>query len=383
MLRSAQKSRAAFFGATCLDVVLRVPHYPSEDTEVRVQTIERATGGNATNAARVCAQLCAHISVSEPCAVDLVSVIPDPTVDDDTRWTMTSLAAACVGTRYMSVLPLSSGLPISYIALTAGSRTIFHSRGIPELDRAAAERAVSALCAEAGPHQLLWLHFEGRAIEATAAALRLAASSSCDETRNWVLSVELEKPRSDGDVETLLPLVDVVFVGREYATTALHCTDAIAAITNLTAKVRRGALIVATWGEDGAYAWVADGLTATCSPLHVPAHVPPSGIVDTIGAGDSFIAAAVAGALLAPCSPWLRRVIDSRKSTPSEEPAPRCEGHDDTPRALQAWLEWACLVAGLKCGQSGLHLDGAALDAIAAKHAAAIQPEKAVTSGVE
>lgn len=352
-------SRGVFFGATCLDIVLSVPLYPTEDAEVRINSIERATGGNATNSACVCAQLCSHLAVaSVPPVVELVSVVPDPLRDDDTRWTVASLSSSGVGTSFLSVLAQSSGLPVSYIALTPGSRTIFHSRGIPEMDALTAEKTALALCTGSrAPGLIQWLHFEGRAVDATAAAMRRALASEAPS----VISLELEKARADGDLETaLVPLADIIFVGREYATSVLHCADASAALSALAEKSRTHALLVATWGAEGVFAR-ADWAGPTV--MHVSAHHPDGGVIDTIGAGDSFVGAAVAWALLRPASKWLRLLIASRvQSRPDVLSA---AGMQDYRLELRAWLSFACLVAGLKCGQKGLSLSIAALTRIA------------------
>ena len=361
-------ARSAFFGATCVDVILETPFYPAEDSEARISALGRSTGGNATNSACVCAQLCTSLPklilsgrLSAPIPItDLVSVVPDPARDNETRWAIASLAETGVGTNHLIVLPRADGLPISYIVLTPGSRTIFHSRGIPEMDSDAAEAAMLSLRALGGDAPLQWLHFEGRALDATAAAMRLAIAAPPLSCR--IVSVELEKRRPDGDVESLLPLADVVFVGHEYSTTVLGVADAPAALRALAPRCRPGALLIATWGGEGAYAW-ADWLPSS-EPLHAPSVTPSTGLVDTIGAGDSFVAAVVAAGLLRPSAAWLRHAVERRYHETRAEPPATAQSHL-LEGSLRAWLGWACLVAGLKCGQKGLRLEKAALAAIA------------------
>ena len=49
-----------------------------------------------------------------------------------------------------------------------------------------------------------------------------------------------------------------------------------------------GARVVCPWGDKGAAAIDSDGRVFT-----VPAFPPPGGVVDTIGAGDTFVAATI------------------------------------------------------------------------------------------
>ena len=52
-------------------------------------------------------------------------------------------------------------------------------------------------------------------------------------------------------------------------------------------KPRENAVVVCAWGVDGAWAARHHGAEAT-RVLHSPAFPPAGGVVDTIGAGDTF-----------------------------------------------------------------------------------------------
>ena len=85
-----------------------------------------------------------------------------------------------------------------------------------------------------------------------------------------------------------------------------------------------GARLVLAWGERGAAAW-----STTTGLLQCPAHPPPGGVVDTLGAGDTFNAVVV-GSLAAG-------------------------------RGLQDSVQLACRVAGAKVGFRGFdQLEGEA-----------------------
>ena len=347
--------RVSFVGAACLDIILAVPQYPSEDCEVRVSAVRRAAGGNAANAASVCAQLLPGA------AVHLVAPISDAAQDGDAAALTRSLAAAGVCTRGLAVVA-ASGLPTSYIALAPRSRTILHARSIRELAGGEALAALTcAACAGGGAGAGAWLHAEGRALEATAEALRgcrRGAGAAAGGLRP-VLSLELEKTRTDGDVEAvLLPLADVVFVSAEYARAVRGCADAPAAIAHVLAAAAAvgappPALIVAPGGEEGAWASAIGahaGAPRVCA--HAPARMPAAGIVvDTLGAGDCFIAAFVAYAVRATA---VRSFVHGIRigALMSIDAA-----------ALTAWLAIACGVAGDKVGHEGLQLPAATVDA--------------------
>lgn len=78
------------------------------------------------------------------------------------------------------------------------------------------------------------------------------------------------------------------------------------------------ACIIAAWGEQGAY-----GLGAEDELCHAEA-MPPEQVVDTLGAGDTFNAAVIDGAI---------------RKTP-----------------MPALLLAACELAGRKCGRHGFEL---------------------------
>ena len=249
-----------FIGAACLDIILRVQAYPKEDAEARVSDVCRAAGGNATNAAMVCAQLLRAYIGDARCGVHLVAPVSDPALDGDSAALVAAVrrAGVCAAGGLVAVAP--AGLPTSYIALAPASRTILHARTIRELVDGEAAAALSCTACCAGGAGYAWVHAEGRALDATAkafAAARLNADGA-GELRP-VLSLELEKARPDGDVEALVPLADVVFVSREYACGVRSLADAPAAIAHVLAAAAAAgaappALIVAPWGAAGAWA---------------------------------------------------------------------------------------------------------------------------------
>jgi hypothetical protein len=231
-----------FVGGAGLDVVLRVPRFPAEDTKLRVQEVSRATGGNACNSAVVAAQVVRALAALgadaapyggglPPAApvspVHLVAPCASPAHDADARFVADRLAAA-PGLAAHWVPVGDSGMPVSYVidAADTASRTILHSRGIRELR---ADEALAALVGDGGcgraagaaaarhpsgaalPRPLHWVHIEARSVPATAALLAAlrsappsAATAAGAATADVVTCIEVEKARADGDVEALL-----------------------------------------------------------------------------------------------------------------------------------------------------------------------------------
>jgi sugar/nucleoside kinase (ribokinase family) len=81
---------------------------------------------------------------------------------------------------------------------------------------------------------------------------------------------------------------------------------------------------------------------------HAPARAPAGGVVvDTLGAGDVFIAAFVAYGVRAPAVAAFVHGVRAGAPAPIDE------------AALSAWLAFACGVAGDKVGVDGLRLPDA------------------------
>lgn len=316
-------------GLACLDIVNVVEKYPEEDCEVRITDSTMVRGGNATNSMVVASQL------GGVCT--WLGRLSDPSVDSHARFIADDLRRHGVDPSFAVFDPSSTGLPTSYITLAAdnGSRTILHHRGpLPEFSfedfRGVMQRFPD------GPPPWDWVHFEARNVEDT---LRMMATlrtycKPCGaspwrvavDERGLVVSVELEKAR-EGCLD-LVPLADVVLVSREFARLrGLETPEAM--LTAIAPLARAGALIVCTWGSEGAYAldMSSDGTrggSRDLPVLHAPAQPPPHGVVDTLGAGDTFTAALIVGL---------------GKGLP-----------------LLTALQGACSVAGMKVGVRGLDI---------------------------
>ena len=277
-------------GIATLDIINSVTGYPAEDDEVRATHQRICRGGNATNTLAVLSQLghnCAWAGVlaNEPDARHIEIDLEHHQID------------------ISAVIRQASGkVPTSYITHNTenGSRSIIHYRDLPEYPFSAFEQIEL--------EQFDWLHFEGRNISETEKMLRLAKSKQ----PNLPCSIEIEKERDN--IEQLFSLADMLLFSKPFAEERgfKDGPTLFNAIRSSTAK----ASLVCTWGNAGA--WAQDSNSNT---FHSPAF-PPTRVLDTLGAGDTFNAG----------------IIDA------------CvKGF-----TLDEALERACRLAGIKCGHYGL-----------------------------
>ncbi|MFW5995067.1 MAG: PfkB family carbohydrate kinase [Spirochaetia bacterium] len=280
--------RTLSVGIATLDIVNTVEDYPSEDSEVRALSHRIRRGGNAANTADALAQLGTHSR--------WLGVLAD---DTDARHILDSFETA--GVDYTGAPVIRGGkVPTSYITLsrTTGSRTIVHYRDLRELlpeDFAAIDLT-----------GLDWVHFEGRDAVSCLAMIHDARVRAPGIT----VSCEIEKPRQG--IGELAPACDVVFYSRAYARSRMYrdartfLAEHVSAVfdnhgTNRGDSVHGntpGSTVANTperavpevfcaWGEGGAWLRSPDGAIHHEPPRSLPA------VVDSIGAGDAFNAAAI------------------------------------------------------------------------------------------
>ncbi|MGF1644864.1 MAG: PfkB family carbohydrate kinase [Thiotrichales bacterium] len=254
-------SRILCTGVATQDHLLRVAHYPTEDSELRALARSRQSGGNAGNTARVLAQFRHEVELLATLALDA-----------DGEWLTRELESAGVGLRYCPRRP--GATPTSFITLAAdrATRTIVHHRDLPETTPDALDNLPIAV--------FDWFHFEGRAVPETRAMLERIRAVRVDQG----ISLEMEKPRPG--IEDLLPLADILLFSRAYAL-ALGYTDPEHFLSEQHRQNPRAALLTLTWGDAGAYGIECDGTVHRC-----PAQTPGNAI-DTLGAGDTYNAGVI------------------------------------------------------------------------------------------
>ncbi len=285
-------------GIATLDIINTVNQYPQEDTEIRALSQRICRGGNATNTLVILSQLGHH------CTWGGVYVN-----DPDGQLILEDLAQHHIDTSNCRI-ESQGKVPTSYIILNQrnGSRTIVHYRLLPEFDFKDFQSI------QLNPFD--WLHFEGRNIIETARMLERVQQIA----PTLPISLEIEKPRPQ--IEQLFNKVNVLLFSKAFAQAnaqkfAYNKNDAATFLRTMQ-QLAPKARLFCTWGAKGAYALDTDGTL-----FHCPAY-PPSQIVDTLGAGDTFNAG----------------IIDNL-----------CRQQN-----LATALNHACRLAGKKCGQLGLSI---------------------------
>ncbi|XP_019496202.1 PREDICTED: ketohexokinase isoform X7 [Hipposideros armiger] len=159
-----------------------------------------------------------------------------------------------------------------------------------------------------------WIHIEGRNASEQVKMLQRIEQHNARQPpgQNIQVSVEVEKPREE--LFQLFGYGDVVFVSKDVAK-HFGFRSAAEALKGLYNRVRKGAVLICAWAEEGADALGPDGRL-----LHSDAFPPPR-VVDTLGAGDTFNASVIFS-------------LSQGKS-------------------MQEALRFGCQVAGKKCGLQG------------------------------
>ncbi len=274
-------------GNATLDIINKVAGYPVEDSEVRTISQSVVRGGNVANTLVILNQLGHNCTWGGVCVNDPFG-----------QQIIADLNSYAINTNYCR-LESQGSVPTSYVTLNQhnGSRTIVHHRNLPEFSFTDFQ-AIDLRTFD-------WIHFEGRNVTEIGKMLARIRQIYPDIT----ISLEVEKPRPN--IENLFSQVDYLLFSKIFA--QFHTNNAALFLQNI--HKFSAANLICAWGVDGAYA-----LDTAGNISHSSAY-PPSKVVDTLGAGDTFNAG----------------IIDSLSKY-----------HN-----LTTALSHACQLAGKKCGQVG------------------------------
>ncbi|KAI1262243.1 Ribokinase-like protein [Xylariaceae sp. FL1019] len=280
-------------GACYLDTILSVSYYPGEDEKLRAAKRHVRRGGNCPNLLQVFQQLLrSGQDVDEDDRdINLYLVTCLPSRDAPATSTITnSFGRNTLVDISKSIFRDGSWEAASCYIIRSeanGSRTSVNYNDLPDMTFDEFVNAVQDMTGDT------WFHFEGRIPTTTLQCIQWLRHSK----PNAKVSVEIEKAGRTG-LEELAGAADVVFYSRSWAESKAY-ESAEECLRGQSAPARNPQVAPAqhhlcTWGSDGASLSTPSGNILVC-PASRPGQVIR--VIDTIGAGDTFIAGSLFGFL--------------------------------------------------------------------------------------
>ncbi|MGP1395545.1 MAG: PfkB family carbohydrate kinase [Inquilinaceae bacterium] len=268
------RPRLSSIGYVSVDYTARIDRFPDNGDRITSQGIKKSLGGPAANVAVMAAGLGGRCALN----CELITALgPDP----DSEWALSELAER--GVRAVTIHPYRAGRLSRCIVLVdeTGARTIINEPfelALDDLTRYVGRfSAGEAHC----------LHIEGYQVPAVVGLL------GAMDPRGILTSVHATGLpaawHSQDGLSRLLDHFDVVFLNRDSAAAMLGGGLGSAEVVvgmerefRRLAPLRRARLMVVTLGAEGAFI-----CPSACAAEHIPAN--PVTVVDTTGAGDTFV----------------------------------------------------------------------------------------------
>ena len=161
-------------------------------------------------------------------------------------------------------------------------------RSVPELTASDFIRKIDA-------SKYSWIHMEARKNTPEVVKMiryAISAASSAPGGKKVRTSMEIEKPSKSREL-VFQEDFDYYFISKDYAKWkgATCAADSIEVVSRMIPEGRTAAIVVA-WAETGARAAVVQS-GQIVSQFSSPGFTARTGVIDTTGAGDSFIAATI------------------------------------------------------------------------------------------
>ena len=294
--------RILIVGVVALDITTIVEEYPEEDTEIMAIEHYVSRGGNAGNSATVLGHLGANVEF-------FGTVVKNR----DFEFLLNDFKTNKVKTENVVVLDQERhSPPVAFVWVSdkAKTRTI-----VADFERVTELTSTDFEKLDLSHYK--WIHFEGRKnVSDMVSMIEIIDNYNKDRriTDQIKVSVEIELPRSVcHQLGDLFDKANYVFVSKDYCREEGYSSKE-EAVDGLLKRCKSNATVICPWGEDGAAASNKEQVTTALV-------YPPSELVDTVGAGDTFMA----GTIFSLCA---QKSIDHA-------------------------IRFGCQVAGAKCGMRG------------------------------
>ncbi|KAI8123398.1 hypothetical protein FF38_11135 [Lucilia cuprina] len=275
----SEERRVLCVGMCVLDIIHLCAEYPQEDTDKRCLDGYWQRGGNASNNCSVLSKLgakCEFLGMTSSAAAFQF-------LYEDCKQ-RNIIIKNCPKTTMNP--PFSSVLLVK----NKGTRTIVHANtGFPILKYKEFQKI--------NLHDYSWIHFEGRNVDETKQMIDMIRKHNEKHKEKRIkISIELEKLNKD--LYILAMRSDVVFVGKDIAhhmgwSTAKEAVCNSQKIINDLKSIEPEEnwplqQIICPWGSE-----CADVLDVATNEYNSLPAVPVENIVDSLGAGDTFVAAVI------------------------------------------------------------------------------------------
>ncbi|KAK0735463.1 Ribokinase-like protein [Apiosordaria backusii] len=297
-------------GACALDTILTVPTFPAEDAKQRASSLQVRRGGNCPNTLEVLHHLLSSHKQQHDIKTHLISTLPSADSPAITK-IHSSFGPGSSSIDFSQCLYRSGHTEpaSSYIIRSSqtGSRTVVNYNDLPEMTaeefRGILDRLLNKSMDD-NDGDSWWFHFEGRIPDTTLQCIRYIRRVM---PTNTTISVECEKPNREGLVE-LASEADVVFYSSSWAESrGYHNPEAC---LRGEAPSTRASLMLCTWGASGA-GLLSRKLGGGDEGQYIHSPATPDGkpikVVDTIGAGDTFIAGVLYASLSSHMDAWSQK----------------------------------------------------------------------------
>ncbi|KAK6532349.1 hypothetical protein TWF281_006538 [Arthrobotrys megalospora] len=304
-------------GALYRDVIVKVPKFPAEDAKLAATSETVRVGGNISNTLSVMAQV-----VAPGTQLLYATAVGGP--DAIWRPLITTLEAKGITMLYEIRGGEGHATPTAYIfeSESTGSRTIISHQLIPQLKTSevtsllfthffpkatfmshAYDDMLSRVYNAHSSFYPSWIHFEGRECFMVEGVIDHFTGRREYKQNPCIISVEFEAYGRPG-LDRLMGMCDVAFVAEGYMKAFLEDASKgswneddkeymVRLFTNFSKRTtKRWATMFVTVGSKGAYAVRFNN--GSVEIRHIPApDIPASDILETTGAGDTFIGAAI------------------------------------------------------------------------------------------